>query len=338
MQNLNWQRTDLIDESEEVVLHQTKEQKDTLKQSSGIQIEDRTAGRVKITDVQVDADGEQQIGKREGKYITLSVPTLTIDDHDGFEQLEKALLANFKTMHESISWKAEDKILIIGLGNRTITPDAIGPYVIDHLHSLDHIDDKFVMYAPGVTGQTGYETGEFVAAIAERLQPKLIIVVDALATRASGRLCKTIQLTDTGIHPGSGVGNQRKEISNEVLGIPVTAIGIPTVVDAPVLIADAVEVMLRSIAARVAERGKPSSKLSLSSWQPDINKELDMSLVTPIFGEWATWSKEERQQLFEETFAASHSQLMVTPKEADYWIDRYATLISTMLTNWANDL
>jgi len=338
MQNYNWQRTDLIDESEEVVLHRTKEQKDKLKESSGIQIEEQSAGRVKITDVLVDAEGEKQIGKKKGKYITLSVPTLTLEDQDGFEQLEKELLVNFKKMHESMSWKEDDKILIIGLGNRTITPDAIGPYLIDHLHSLDVIDEKFVMYAPGVTGQTGYETGEFVAALAERLKPKLIIVVDALATRASDRLCKTIQLTDTGIHPGSGVGNHRKEISYEMLGIPVTAIGIPTVVDAPVLIADAVEVMLRSIAARVAERSKPSSKLSLSSWQPDITKELDMSLVQPIFGEWATWSKEERQQLFAETFAGSHTQLMVTPKEADYWVDKYAKLVSSMLMKWANNL
>ncbi|MDD1503601.1 GPR endopeptidase [Lysinibacillus sp. CNPSo 3705] len=338
MQNYNWQRTDLIDESEEVVLHRTKEQKDKLKESSGIQIEEQSAGRVKITDVLVDPEGEKQIGKKKGKYITLSVPTLTLEDQDGFEQLEKELLVNFKKMHESMSWKEDDKILIIGLGNRTITPDAIGPYLIDHLHSLDVIDEKFVMYAPGVTGQTGYETGEFVAALAERLKPKLIIVVDALATRASDRLCKTIQLTDTGIHPGSGVGNHRKEISYEMLGIPVTAIGIPTVVDAPVLIADAVEVMLRSIAARVAERSKPSSKLSLSSWQPDITKELDMSLVQPIFGEWATWSKEERQQLFAETFAGSHTQLMVTPKEADYWVDKYAKLVSSMLMKWANNL
>jgi len=338
MQNLNWQRTDLIDESEEVVLHQTKEQKETLEEKRGVQIEDRNTGRVKITDVLVNADGEKQIGKKKGQYITLSVPTLTLDDQDGFEQLEKELLVNFKKMHEEMSWNEADKILIIGLGNRTITPDAIGPYLIDHLHSLEVIDEKFVMYAPGVTGQTGYETGEFVAAVAERLKPKLIIVVDALATRASNRLCKTIQLTNTGIHPGSGVGNQRKEISYEMLGIPVTAIGIPTVVDAPVLIADAVELMLRSIAARVAERSKPSSKLSLSSWQPDTNKELDMSLVKPIFGEWATWTKEERQQLFAETFSGSHTQLMVTPKEADYWINKYAKLVSSMLMKWANNL
>ncbi|MFJ7949999.1 GPR endopeptidase [Lysinibacillus sp. NPDC096418] len=338
MQKLNWQRTDLIDESEEIVLHQTKEQKDTLKQSSGVHIEDQTEGRVKITHVQVNDEGEKQIGKKEGQYITLSVPTLTPDDKDGFHQLGESLLKQFKKLHESIALGNDDKILIIGLGNRTITPDAVGPLVIDHLHNLEQIDDKFVMYAPGVTGQTGYETGEFVAALAERIQPKLIIVIDALASRSSERLCKTIQLTNTGIHPGSGVGNQRQEISQEVLGVPVTAIGVPTVVDAPVLIADAVELMLRSIAARVAERGKPSAKLSLSSWRPDINKELDMSLVTPIFGEWATWSKEERHQLFEETIAASNAQLMVSPKEADAWVEKYAKLITSMLTNWANTL
>ena len=338
MQKLNWQRTDLIDESEEIVLHQTKEQKDTLKQTSGVHIEDQTEGRVKITDVQVNDEGEKSIGKKKGQYITLSVPTLTIEDNDGFQELEEVLLTQFKKLHDKISWQDDDKILIIGLGNRTITPDAVGPFVIDHLHNLEQIDDKFVMYAPGVTGQTGYETGEFVAALAERIQPNLIIVIDALASRASDRLCKTIQLTNTGIHPGSGVGNQRQEISYEVLGIPVTAIGVPTVVDAPVLIADAVEQMLRSIAARVEERNKPSSKLSLSSWQPDTNKELDMSLVEPIFGEWATWSKEERHQLFEETFAGSHAKLMVTPKETDFWVEKYAKLISSMLTKWADDL
>lgn len=338
MQKINWQRTDLIDESDEIVLHQTKKQKDTLEQTSGVHIEDLTKGRVKITDVRVNEEGEKSIGKKKGTYITLSVPTLTIQDQDGFQQLEDVLLMQFKKLHENISWKQDDKILIIGLGNRTITPDAVGPLVIDDLHSLDQIDEKFVMYAPGVTGQTGYETGEFVAALAERIKPSLIIVIDALASRASDRLCKTIQLTDTGIHPGSGVGNQRQEISYEVLGVPVTAIGVPTVVDAPVLIADAVEQMLRSIAARVEERNKPSSKLSLSSWQPDTNKELDMSLITPIFGEWATWSKEERHQLFEETIAGTHAKLMVTPKETDFWVEKYANLITSMLTRWADEI
>ncbi|GLC88541.1 GPR endopeptidase [Lysinibacillus piscis] len=338
MQNVNWQRTDLVDEAEEVVLHQTKEQKDKLEQASGVQIEDRHVGRVKITDVRVDATGEKGIGKKEGRYITLSIPTLTVDDQDGFQQMEKVLLQNFQQLHETITWSKDAKILIIGLGNRTITPDAIGPYLIDELHSLDEIDDKFVMYAPGVTGQTGYETGEFVAALAERLKPTLIIVVDALATRASERLCKTIQLTDTGIHPGSGVGNQRQEISAQTLGIPVTAIGIPTVVDAPVLIAGAVEMMLRSITTRIAERNKPSAKLSLTSWQPTSEQELDMTPIKPIFGEWVTWSKEERQQLFEETLASAHTQLMVTPKEADYWTERYAKLIASMLMTWAQDL
>ncbi|WP_249712718.1 GPR endopeptidase, partial [Bacillus cereus] len=92
---------------------------------------------MKITDVLVDAEGEKQIGKKEGQYITLSVPTLSLEDQDGFAQLEQELLVNFKNMNESLSWQEDDKILIVGLGNRTITPDAIGPYLIPHLHSLD---------------------------------------------------------------------------------------------------------------------------------------------------------------------------------------------------------
>lgn len=334
---MNWSRTDLIDESEEIVLHQTREQKEKLEDTSGVKIDDSKYGRVHVTDVKVNEDGENRIGKKQGQYVTISVPTLTVDDKDGFSQLESVLLEQLEALHADLTWGEDDKVLVIGLGNRVITPDAIGPFAIEHLHNSEQIDERLIMYAPGVTGQTGYETGEFVAALAERIKPNLIIVIDALATRASTRLCKTVQLTNTGIHPGSGVGNQRQEISYEVLGVPVTAIGVPTVVDAPVLIADSIELMLRSIASRVGERGKPSSKLSVTSWHPDEKQEVDMSLVTPIFGEWATWPKEDRLQLFEEIFSTAQSQLMVTPKEMDLWVEHYAVLISSVITKWISN-
>lgn len=336
MSEIQWNRTDLIDETEEVVVHQTKQQKEKLQQSSGIEVEESREGRVLITKVTVDATGEQQIGKKKGQYVTLSMPTLGAEDEAGFKQLEKTFLKYLDEMHPNLKWEQGQKVLVIGLGNRTITPDAVGPYAIDLLHSgeLGETPEALIMYAPGVTGQTGYETSEFVAAIAERVRPNCIFVIDALATRASERLCKTIQLTNTGIHPGSGVGNVRQEISYEKLGIPVTAIGVPTVVDAPVIIADAVETMMQHIASRIEERDKPSSRLSVGAMPMYVTKHTDLSVLRPIFGEWSTWTKEDRRTLFEEVFQSHPERLIVTPKEVDVWIHDYAKLIARVMLKW----
>lgn len=338
MTEVNWSRTDLIDETEEVVAHQTKQQKEKLEDSSGVAIEEFTENRVKVTRVIVDKNGEEQIGKKEGTYITLSVPTLNVDDDPGFEQLEKSFIKYLDEIHKDIELKEDSKVLVIGLGNKTITPDAIGPFTIDSMQSehSDNPNEHFVMYAPGVTGQTGFETSDFIHALTEKIKPSLVLVIDALATRGSSRLCKTIQITNTGIHPGSGVGNQRTEVSKQVLGVPVTAIGIPTVVDATVIIADAVENVFRSIAAKIHEREKPSRKLSVTSWQPDPSERIDMTVIKPIFGEWSTWSTEDRLQLFEEVLSAHPERLIVTPKEVDVWLTKFSVLISSSLFKWIN--
>lgn len=336
MTEVNWSRTDLIDESAEVVEHRTKHQKEKLDQTSGISIKEMIDGRVKVTKVIVDKKGQEQIKKKEGTYITLSVPTLTVDDHNGFEQLEKSFTKYLDDIHKEIEITKDSKVLVVGLGNKTITPDAVGPFAIDSMQNeqIENPSDHFVMYAPGVTGQTGFETSDFIGALTEKIKPSLVLVIDALATRGSSRLCKTIQITDTGIHPGSGVGNQRTEVSKEVMGVPVTAIGIPTVVDSTVIIADAIESVFRTIAARIEEKGKPSSKLSVSSYTPDPNKRVDLSLIKPIFGEWSTWSPEDRLQLFEEVFSSNPERLIVTPKEVDVWVTKYAILISKCLFKW----
>ena len=336
MNEIKWNRTDLIDEAEEVVVHRTKEQKDTLKRTSGIYLEESEQGRVRITKVDVDEEGEQRIGKKKGQYVTLTLPTLYVDDVQGLQQLEEVLLQHLDDMHKHIEWQQGDKVLVIGLGNRTITPDAIGPDAIDLLHGgeLGESSEALVMYAPGVTGQTGYETSEFVAAIADRVKPNCIFVIDALASRATERLCKTIQLTNTGIHPGSGVGNARKEISYEQLNIPVTAIGVPTVVDAPVMIADAVEMMMHHIASRIEEKGKPSSRLSVGAIPTNSSKQVDFAPLRSIFGEWSTWDAEDRRTLFQEVFHNHPERLIVTPKEIDLWVKAYSKLISHALLKW----
>ena len=156
--------------------------------------------------------------------------------------------------------------------------------------------------------------------------PKLVLVIDALATKASERLCRTIQITNTGIHPGSGVGNERAEVSEETIGVPVTAIGIPTVVGGPVLVSDAIERVFQSIAAKILEKGKPSGKLSVSSFVPN-NSNVDLSVTESVFGEWVHWSKEDRQMLLQEVLSNQVESLIVTPKDVDLWLVQYSVVL-----------
>ena len=335
MQEITWNRTDLIDETAEVVFQTSDRQKEKFSEQRGIEIEEWQQNRVKITKVEVNAKGEEQVQKKQGTYITLSIPTLTSEDRHGFSQLQESLTHYLHEIHKNITITEQSNILVIGLGNKTITPDAIGPYVIDAMHKKQSELEtpEFILYAPGVTAQTGFETSDYVQALTEKIQPELVIIVDALATSGSARLCRTIQLTNTGIQPGGGVGNHRKEISKEVLNVPVSAIGIPTVVEAPILMADAIEAVFQSIAAKISEKEKPSHKLSVTNWMPS-NQEVDLTTLEPIFGQWVTWPKEDRRQLFEEVFSVHPERLIVTPKEVDFWLTQFAFLLSESLFDW----
>lgn len=336
----NWSRTDLIDENEQIVRTTSKQDKEKLEESRGITVEEWDEQRVKMSRVSVDANGAKQIQKKEGLYITMSMPTLSVSDQEGLMQLEKTLTKQLKEMHAPLNLTKDQPILIIGLGNKTITPDAIGPFAIDSMQQHfgdDNMDLPFIMYAPGVTGQTGLETKDFIEALVRKVNPQLVIVIDALATRASSRLCRTIQLTNTGIHPGSGVGNERAEIAEETLNVPVTAIGVPTVVEGTVLLADAMETLFRAIAGKIQEKQMPSRALSVLPWQPSEKATINYELVRPIFGEWSIWAKEERLKLLEEIFVG-RERLIVTPKEVDIWLTHYSLLISNALFGWVRQL
>lgn len=339
MDGLDFYRTDLVDESEEMVCHKTKEEKDTLKDDRGILFEESRAGRILITEVKVDANGASRIGKKEGSYITLTVPTLTPADYEELANVSELLIEKLEGMLKDVSVMENGKVLFIGLGNRDITPDAIGPLAMDKLRDLvpeyySETGSEVFVYAPGVTIQTGLETADFVKAMVKEIKPDLLIVIDALAARDSSRLCKTIQLTDTGIHPGSGVGNNRQEISKEMLGIPVIAIGIPTVVDGPVLVADAIDTMFSYIAGKIEEQEKPSSRLAVTPWLRSDNKDADRSKLQPIFGDWSTWPHEERIKLFNEVLTTHELKTFVSPKEIDAWVALYAEVLSSALSDW----
>ncbi len=196
--------------------------------------------RIKI----VDEEGERALGKPKGNYVTLEVKNLEEDVKQGLSRL---IAKNLDILTEGA-----ENILIAGLGNRSVTPDAIGPKVLNdllvtrHLFECDliHESEKGMRVvsaiSPGVMAQTGIETMEILKGIVDRIKPQVIIVVDALAARSSNRLNRTVQLSDTGISPGAGVGNNRQEMNENTLGVKVVALGVPTVIAVPTLISDAI--------------------------------------------------------------------------------------------------
>lgn len=229
-------RTDLALERRELI---------TGKATDNVQVRKRRHGAAEITEVEVcNAAGEKEIGKPQGKYITVEIPEFA---HDS-ELLDGRLTAMTETLYSLLP--KDGAVLVAGLGNPDITPDALGPRTARGVFATRHIDKAFAQSLGfselrevcavcfGVLGQTGMETAEALRGMVDTVHPCAVITVDALASRSLSRLGKTVQLTDTGITPGSGIGNSRARIDRETLGVPVIAVGVPTVVDAATLIHD----------------------------------------------------------------------------------------------------
>ena len=234
-------RTDLALEAQELWQESAGEQT----QLKGVQARDSQREGYAVTTVRIlDQEGAQALGKPAGTYVTLTVDGLARREEDAFGRAVRAVAAELTQLLAGL----EGPVLVACLGNRAVTPDAVGPKVHDHLlitrHLVDQAPEHFGAFRPvasvaaGVLGTTGVESGERVGALTGRLKPVCIIAVDALASRSLDRLCRTIQLADTGIAPGSGVGNHRHALDRESLGVPVIAIGVPTVVDGATLAAD----------------------------------------------------------------------------------------------------
>jgi spore protease len=194
----------------------------------------------------LDARGEKALGKPQGSYLTIDLTTFWQRKADFFERAVRAVGGQLKAL-----LPAEGAALVVGLGNRAMTPDAVGPLAADSVlvtrHLISAMPKHFSGFRPvsvcrtGVLGTTGVESAEAVRGLVEQVQPALVIAIDALASRRVGRVCATVQLSDTGIIPGSGVGNHRSALNRETLGVPVVAIGVPTVVDSATLAADLLE-------------------------------------------------------------------------------------------------
>ena len=211
---------------------------------------------IRVTKVMIDTkNAAKTMGKPMGIYVTMEAPAMIEPDEDYHREISGCLAEEI--LHLLPGADMEQSVLVVGLGNRDVTADALGPQVVDNLFITRHIVREYGKAAyncekmnqvsalePGVMAKTGMETAEIVKGVVAETTPDVLIVIDALAARSTKRLNRTIQITNTGIQPGSGVGNHRNALTKETLGVPVIAIGIPTVVDAATIVGDALEKLL----------------------------------------------------------------------------------------------
>ena len=250
---INRIRTDLAVETRELY-RQAKKIDDEI---PGVETRvDDSNSDIVITSVKIISDeAAEAMGKAKGEYITIDAPKLKQNDESFNEKVGDKLIEVIKNITDL---KPTDTVLVVGLGNEKITADALGPKVVSKIDITRHLLEYVPQYmspdtrsvcaiAPGVLGTTGIETGEIIKGIVEKIKPNLIIAIDALASRKIERIATTIQIANTGIVPGSGLGNHRNAITKETMGVPVIAIGVPTVVEAAVIANDALELLVEKL-------------------------------------------------------------------------------------------
>ncbi len=298
-------------------------------------IKSKKIGDIKVTDITLDAKKGEQIGKKAGKYITIEFPDIT--DYDNSEQIKTIFSKELNNLLKTIKVNDESTCLVIGLGNEKTTPDAVGPLVIsktivtNHLYVYGQLEEGFRRVwaiSPGVMGETGMETSDLIKGIVETIKPDFVITVDALASSSIERVNKTIQMTDAGINPGSGVGNKRKEISLDTIGVPVLAIGVPTVVDAASIVSDTINYMYKHFAYTKENYDNPAEKLKMGVNYLNKNVEILDSDKKNLFGLVGTLSNEEVKLLIYEILTPIGYNLMVTPKEEDFVVEKISEVIS----------
>jgi spore protease len=278
---------------------------------SGVTHQRQMVEGVEVTRIHVhNRDGAKAMGKPLGHYVTLFSPAMRRHDPEAHTDVARLLAEELQGL---MKLPKNARVLVVGLGNSHVTPDALGPKVVERIFVTRHLFESMPQtvgdgyrvvsaVAPGVLGITGIETGEIIHGIVEHVHPDAVVAVDALASRSLSRVNATVQLTDTGIQPGSGVGNKRKVLDALTLGCKVFAIGVPTVVDAATIANDAMDLVLRQLADAVPGNG--------------ANAVFD-----PLSGQ-------EKWLLIQELLEPMENNLMVTPKEVDQFIEDTADTLA----------
>jgi len=300
-------RTDLADERRDIF----RKANNIEDEISGVETEQKEVGKyVKVTKVKIlNEEGEQALGKPKGNYITIDIKLLNVAGEEEIQSASEALTDELKALINT-HIEETDPILVVGLGNIYVTPDALGPKVIAEIDITRHLFEYLPQLvdentrpvsaiAPGVLGTTGIETLEILKGIIENVRPKLLIVIDALASRSMERISSTIQVADTGIIPGAGVGNKRKELSKQTLGIPVIAIGVPTVVEAAIIANESINLFIDNL----QQEAKSNEYLN-------------------------QLRNEDKYEQIKQTLIPNDYNFIVTPKEIDELIENMTSVIA----------
>ena len=283
-----------------------------------------------LEEIEITHELEEKLHKKTGWYSTVSFQDVT--DKNNFKDVEQVMTQALKLMYDKLGLKEDGKVLVVGLGNEKSTP----VLVTRHLFLLGEVEEGYrntASFKPSVTGTTGIETKDLIEAVKEKINPDLIIVIDALATNSIERLNKTIQIATSGISPGSGIGNNRAEISEKTLGVPVLAIGIPTVVDATTIVQNTLQLLLKQISYKLNNQDNDKLKLVPLNKQDYQNHqgELTNEQKEDVLGMVGLLSEAEQKELLLEVLLPVNYNLMVTPKEIDYVMDKLSLLLGNAI-------
>jgi len=312
------------------------------KDVKGIKETTRVFDDISVTEVELSEEASKTCGKKKGIYKTITFSDVT--DSGNRRKVEDVFVKEFSSLLSQVGISNQASCLVVGLGNSKSTPDSLGPKVIEdvlvtrHLFLLEgsSIEKGYrnvAAFSPNVMGTTGIESHDFMLGLIHQVKPDFLIVVDALAASSIERVNQTIQMTDTGIAPGSGVGNGREEISFETVGIPVIAIGVPTIVDAVTIVSDTFQFLVKQISYNKENLTNHKTKLipSIKRNYLDHDKTLTREEEQKLLGLLGNLSEEERRAFIFEVLTPIGYNLMVTPKEVDFVVSKLSQLLSTGL-------
>lgn len=300
----------------------------------------KVSDSILVTNIDVNEKLGCELGKKPGNYITIEFEDVT--NHEDAMEVMRVLTEELESLFGKKGILDEDSCLVLGLGNRFSTADSLGPITLDKVMVTRHL---FVLntnvkkgmrevsgLSPGVMANTGIETYDIIECLVKKVNPKFLIVIDALASSSIDRINKTIQITDTGIHPGSGIGNNRREISFDTLGIPVIAIGVPTVVESSILVNDTIDYIFQHISyiknnyeANKLVVGHRDSKKYLDALKKHNLEEDEKKELSGILG---TLDEVKKRELICEVLNSINYNMIVTPKEIDFLIDKLSGVIA----------
>lgn len=294
--------------------------------------------KIKITKTIVCEKDVEILAKKPGIYYAIDLNNINFHDMKSCMQIEVTLMEVLSELLEKYNLQ-DKKCLVIGLGNINVTPDSLGPYTLDnivvtrHLFKMDTVNvgyNNVCALSPGVMGTTGIETFDIIKSVVDEVGLDYVIVVDALAAASISRVNKTIQVTDTGISPGSGVGNKRKELSMDTLGIPVFAVGVPTVVDVVTIASDTIEYITKYLNHKANGKDSKANNLTLTDLKIEYDKidEAPKKMKHHLMGQIGVLENSEIKSLIEDVLSPNGYNMIVTPKEIDADVEDLAKIIA----------